>query len=155
MPALRTGGMSMMFDASLPHCNVNAHERANGTHQSNPWVLQLWSPFCCPTLHEPDLTFCLWITEGRPPKRAPLQFYSRAGLVLFLRARLGSVVPRAASFVATGFIGCLCHISGEGRAGEGKCQCQHKHRNDRFHGHYSLGCSGCRKNSGLPQGFLG
>jgi hypothetical protein len=82
------------------------------------------------------------LAKRAPAKsNAPLNLTaaSNAGLH-FLRALLGGVVPHAARLVATSLVGRLGYVSSEGWAGEGKCQRQRKHRNKRFHGHYSLDC---------------
>jgi hypothetical protein len=66
--------------------------------------------------------------EGARQSERPLAICSNGGLHLFLRARLGGIVPHAASFVATSLVGCFRHVSGKGGAGYGQCQGQSQHR---------------------------
>src|SRR4026208_1975810 len=58
----------------------------------------------------------------------------RETLHLLLRALLGCVVPRAASFIATSLVGCFRHVSGKGRSCEGQSYGHGERRNKSFHG---------------------
>src|SRR5215510_14776764 len=71
--------------------------------------------------------------KGRPPKRAPFSVLHPDG-DSHLRSTLpGRVIPRAASLIATSFVGCRRRVLSEGRASEGECQSQSKSRNKHFH----------------------
>src|SRR5262245_9877790 len=71
--------------------------------------------------------------KGRPPKRAPFSVLHPDGDSHLRSTLLGRVIPRAASLIATSFVGCRRRVLSEGRASEGECQSQSKSRNKHFH----------------------
>src|SRR5262245_8219118 len=71
--------------------------------------------------------------KGRPPRRAPFSVLHMRWSLLLRITLLGRVVPRAASLIATSFVGCRRRVLSEGGTSEGECQRQSKSRNKHFH----------------------
>jgi len=98
-------------------------------HQRKPRVNDGWKA----RTRTPSLSVGVICLKKAPAEASALRSPAPGWSLLLGITLLGRVIPRAASLIATSFVGCRRRVLSEGRASEGECQSQSKSRNKHFH----------------------